>query len=74
MSNLVSLKSIIDKLEEEKKIPVGYISFRQAYKANKINEEATKHIQEVKKFSSISYYVDKSHIDKFSEALIKQFN
>lgn len=74
MTDTVTLKSVIDQLEADKKIPVGYISFRQAYIRGKVNSEITKYISEVKKFTSVSYYVNKSDLEKFSEALIKQFN
>lgn len=69
-----TLKSVIDKLQGENKIPVNYISFRQAYLSNKVDETVTKYIKNVKKFTSTSYYIDESDIGDFSEALIKQFN
>lgn len=72
MTNKITLKSIIDQLSEEGKIPVSYISFRQAYVNKKLNEDVTKYIQEVKKFTSVSYYITDK--EKFIEALLNQFN
>lgn len=74
MEELITLKSIIDDLQKDFKIPVGYISFRQAYIRGSIPKEVTKFISKVKKFTSVSYYVEKSDVENFTEALIKHFN
>lgn len=72
--NMVSLKSIIDDLQQKGQIPIGYASFRQAYLQGKVSNEVMQFVVNVKKFSSISYYVEEPKVEKFSEALIKQFN
>ena len=72
--NLVSVKSVVDNLEKDVQIPIGYVSFRQGYLQGKLNQNVKKHIVEIKKFTSTSYYIREADIDKFSDALVKQFN
>ena len=72
--NLVSVKSVVDNLEKDGQIPIGYVSFRQGYLQGKLNPNVKKHIVEIKKFTSTSYYIREADIDKFSDALVKQFN
>lgn len=74
MSDKLTLRSVIETLSSENKIPIGYASFRQAYTRGTIPQEIAQYISEVKKFTSISYYVEKSDLEEFTEALIKQFN
>ena len=72
--NLITVKSVVDSLEKERLIPIGYVSFRQGYLQGKVNDKVKKYIVEIKKFTSTSYYLREADKEKFSDALIKQFN
>lgn len=73
-TQLVRLKTVIDNLVKSKQFDIGYVSFITGYKNNKLPEDIANMIITKKKFSSSSYYINRSQEETFKDLLLNRFN